>query len=218
VPAGAIVHKVPSTFDPQQGALIEPLACAIHAVNLGNLQFGDVVVVSGLGAIGMGVLQVARRKTPGLLIGLDVDDALLSIASQLGADHVYNPASEDALARLRSLTENRGPDIYIEASGSVASLETGIQALRKGGRLVIYGVYGRPTTLDPNLISEFKELQIAGGHVSPNTYPIAIQLLDQGLIDWRRMVTQVFPLAQFERAIQIKGQPGAASIKTLLIP
>ena len=218
IPAGAITHKVPAHFAPEQGALIEPLACAVHAVSLAQIQFGDVVVVSGLGAIGMGALQAAKLKSPGLLVGLDVDEGLLALASRLGANLVFNAQKEDIGTRLRALTEGRGPDVFIEASGSVASARTGTEVLRKAGRLVVYGVYGQAATLDLNLISEFKELEVRGGHVSPNTYPAAIQFLDKGWVDWRAMVTQVFPLEHWEEAIQTKGRPGVMSIKTQLIP
>ena len=166
----------------------------------------------------MGILQVARLKTPRVLVGLDVDDGLLEIAARLGADSVLNPLRDDVPTALKGLTDGRGPDIYIEASGSVASLRTGLDVLRKAGRLVVYGVYGQDATLDFNLVSEFKELEIIGGHVSPNTYPLAIKHLAEGLIDWRAMVTHTFPLARFEGAIEAKNQPGVTSIKTLLIP
>ena len=218
LPAGAIIHRVPAGFLPEQGALIEPLACSVHAVNLARIELADVVVVSGLGAIGMGILQVARLKRPRLLVGLDVNDGLLDIAGRLGADYVFNPARSDIPAELQALTEGRGTDIYIEASGSVAALRTGLETLRKAGRLVVFGVYGQEATLDFNLVSEFKELEIVGGHVSPNTYPLAIHYLDRGLVDWRAMVTDSFPLAQFEAALAAKGRPGAVSIKTVLIP
>jgi len=218
IPAGAIVHKVPDDLLPEEGALIEPLACSVHAVNLARIQLADVVVVSGLGAIGMGIVQVARLKTPKLLVGLDVDDGLLQIAARLGAEAVLNPARDDVPGELRALTEGRGPDIYIEASGSVASLRTGLEALRKAGRLVVFGVYGKEATLDFNLVSEFKELEIVGGHVSPNTYPLAIDYLAEGLVAWKAMVTHTFPLAQYEEALRVKDQPGVTSIKTLLIP
>ncbi len=218
IPAGAIVHRVPDELSPEQGALIEPLACSIHAVELARIEFGSVVVVSGLGAIGMGILQVARLKTLGLLIGLDVDDGLLAIGSRLGADHVYNPVRHDVASEIRTLTHGRGADIYVEASGNPAALHTGLDALRKAGRLVVFGVYGKDVTLDFNIVSEFKELEIVGGHVSPNTYPLSIKCLADGLVDSSAMITHVFPLAEYERAINVRGQPGVVSIKTLLIP
>jgi L-iditol 2-dehydrogenase len=218
LPAGAIVHRVPGDLLSEEGAIIEPLACSIHAVNLARIELGDMVVVSGLGAIGMGILQVARLKTPQLLVGLDVDDGLLKVARQLGADAVFNPLRDDVPIELGALSGGRGPDVFIEASGSVASLSAGLEMVRKAGRLVVFGVYGHEAKLDFNLVSEFKELEILGGHLSPNTYPLAIEYLSEGLIDWKAMVTHTFPLAQFEKAINVKSQLGVTSIKTLLIP
>jgi len=218
IPCGAIVHRVPRHLPAEEAALIEPLSCSIHGVQLADIGLDDAVVIAGLGAIGMGMLQVARLKRPRLLIGLDLDTGLLRIAQELGADHVFNPARDDVGAEIRALTQGRGCDIYIEASGSPRSVQTGLDALRKAGRLVIFGVYGQEATVDFNLVSEFKELEIVGGHLSPNTYPLAIRFLAEGLVNAKAMVTHVYPLAEFEKAIGIKNQPGATSIKTVLIP
>lgn len=218
IPKGAIVHRVPESLSAEVAALVEPLACSTHAVELASIQFADTVVVAGLGAVGMGILQVARLKTPKLLVGLDVDDGLLKVAKRLGADIVLNPLRDDVEGKIRGVTEGRGADIYIEASGSTTSLRTGLSVLRKAGRLVVFGVYAREASLDFNLVSEFKELEIVGGHVSPNTYPLAIRYLTEGLVNGNALVTHVFPLAEFEQAIQVRNRPGVVSIKTVLIP
>jgi L-iditol 2-dehydrogenase len=218
IPAGAIVHRVPSDLPAQEAALVEPLSCSAHGIELADIGLGDTVVIAGLGAIGMGMLQVARLKTPRLLIGLDVDDGAIQAARELGADHAFNPARDDAVSEIQALTQGRGCDIYVEASGSPGSIGTGLHALRKAGRLVIFGVYGHEARVDFNLVSEFKALEIVGGHLSPNAYPLAIQYLAEGLVDARAMVTHVFPLAEYEEAIAVKGQPGVTSIKTVLIP
>jgi len=218
IPRGAIVHHVPVELPPAEAAFIEPLACAIHGVNLARVGLDDAVIIAGLGAIGMGMLQVARLQAPRLLIGLDVDDGLLSIARELGVDHVFNPSKDDVVGQIQSLTGGRGADIYIEASGSTQSVQLGLEVLRKAGRLVIFGVYGQKATFDLNLVSEFKELEIVGGHLSPNSYPSAIRLLAQGMVNATAMITHVFPLAEFEKAIAVKSQPGSTSIKTILIP
>ena len=215
---GAIVHRVPDDLPPAEAVLIEPLSCAIHGINLADIGLDDTVVIAGLGAIGMGMLQVARLQTPRRLIGLDLDDGLLAIARELGADHVFNPARDDVTAEIQSLTAGRGCDVYVEASGSPQSIRLGLEALRKAGRLVIFGVYGREATVDFNLVSEFKELEIVGGYLSPHTYPLAIRCLAEGLVNGAAMVTHVFPLAEFEEAIAVKSQPGVTSIKTVLIP
>jgi 2-desacetyl-2-hydroxyethyl bacteriochlorophyllide A dehydrogenase len=218
IPQGALIHRIPPDMAPEVAVLVEPLSCAVHAVNLGKITFNDTVVVSGLGAIGMGVLQVARLRSPHILIGLDVDERVLELARSLGAQHTINPAREDAAETIRELTEGRGCDVYIEASGSPQSLLVGIDALRKAGRLVIYGVYGKETTVDFNQVSEFKELAIVGGHLSPNCFGPAIDFLAQGSVDAAAMVTHTFPLSQYEEAMLAKSQSESVSIKTILIP
>ena len=70
-PADAINHKVPKTLTTRQAVYIEPLACAIHAVQRGNIELGDTVVVAGCGPLGLGMVATAHLKHPGLLIALD---------------------------------------------------------------------------------------------------------------------------------------------------
>jgi L-iditol 2-dehydrogenase len=218
IPEGALVHKIPDSLSPEVAVLVEPISCAIHAVNLAQIDMGDVVVLAGLGAIGMGILQIARQRNPALLVGLDVDPRLLEIARTHGADFAFDPTKDDVVQELRSLSEGRGADVYIEASGATASVDLGMQALRKAGRLVIFGVYGQPAELDLNIVSEFKELEIQGGHLSPNAYPLAIRYLEESLVDAEMMVTHQFPLAEYEEAVQVKIKGEDVSIKTILIP
>ncbi len=218
VPAGAIVYRIPEGLPTEEAVLIEPLSCSIHAVNLADIELEDVVVVAGLGAIGMGVIQVAQLRTPQTLIGLDVDDRLLNIALEYGADFTFNPAQDDVVKEIKALTDGRGADIYIEASGATASVQIGLEALRKAGRMVIFGVYGEKISVDLNIISEFKELEIRGGHLSPNAYTLAIKYLAEGLVDARMLVTHQFPLSEFENAILVKSERKEPSIKTILIP
>jgi threonine dehydrogenase-like Zn-dependent dehydrogenase len=69
-----------------------------------------------------------------------------------------------------------------------------------------------------NVISEFKELEIVGGHLSPNTYPLALKYLSEGKVKASEMVTHRFPLSEFERAIRVKTEGKESSIKTILLP
>ena len=217
-PVGAIVWKIPESISAQEASLIEPLACSAHGVERANIGPEDTVVVSGLGSIGMGMLQIARLKNPYRLIGLDIDDKLCEIAMELGADHAFNPKTTDVDAAIKDLTDGIGCDIYLEASGSPAALETAFQVLRKRGRLMVYGVYRSKANLDFNEVSEYKELEIVGGHLSPWTYPLVIQYMERGQIDAKRMITDVFPLSEIKEALEAKDKPGHTSIKTVLIP
>jgi len=214
---GAIVHKVPKSIDRLEAAMIEPLSCSAHGVERAEISMKDVVVISGMGAIGLGMIQFAKLKTPYTLIGLDVNDKMLETAKQLGADYVFNPMKCNVQEEIRKLTDGRGADIYIEASGNGVSLETGLEVLRKRGRMVAYGVYPKPAVLNFNMVSENKELEIRGGHLSPGTYPFVIRCLEKGLVTAKPLVTDVYTFDEIEAALQAK-KTNPLSIKTVLVP
>lgn len=67
-----MIAKVPKSIPPWKAAFIEPLACSIHAVELGNIKFNDIVVVSGCGPLGLGMVAAGKLKNPKLLIALDL--------------------------------------------------------------------------------------------------------------------------------------------------
>ena len=217
-PAGSILYKLPKNISPQEGALIEPLSCGSHGVKRAGISPHDTVVVGGLGPIGMSMLQSARLEHPYRLIGLDLDDGLCKIAQELGADYTFNPKTTDVNEAIKELTDGLGCDVYLEASGSNASLETAFETLRKQGRLMVFGVYMTKASLNFTEVGEFKELEIIGGHLGAWEYPVVIQRLEKGLLDAKKMITDVFPMEQFKEALEIKDMPGRSSLKTLLIP
>lgn len=217
LPKGAVIHKVPESIDRLEAALIEPLACASHAVERADISLKDTVVISGMGAIGLGAVQFARMKNPYRLICLDVNDQMLETAKKLGAEYTFNPLKENAAESILALTDGLGADIYIETSGNTVSLANGFDVLRKRGRLVAYGVYGKKAELDFNLVSEYKELEIRGGHLSPGCYPFVIKALENGTINAKALITGVYSFDDFEKAIYAK-QNDSFSIKTVLVP
>jgi threonine dehydrogenase-like Zn-dependent dehydrogenase len=216
-PAGARNYRVPVEIPPEQAALIEPLACAIHAVQRGNIELGDVVVIAGMGPIGLCMLQVARLRGPGLLVGLDMRPKRLELARRLGADLAIDVGHEDAVARVLGLTEGYGCDVYIEASGAGPAIFQGLQMLRRLGTFVEFSVHAGPVAVDWSIIGDQKELTINGSHLGPYCYPLAIQYLRDGSVDGAALVSHRLPLREFARGLQIAAA-GDESIKVVLIP
>jgi threonine dehydrogenase-like Zn-dependent dehydrogenase len=165
-PSGSINHKVPKSIPAWQAAFIEPLSCAIHAVELGNIQFNHIVVVSGCGPLGLGMVAAAKQKNPMKLIALDLFDWKLDVAKECGADIVLNPNNSDVVAEIKQMTDGYGCDIYIEATGHPASVIQGLHMTAKLGTFVEYSVFGKETTADWTIISDMKELTVQGGHLS----------------------------------------------------
>ena len=216
-PAEAIAHKVPADMEPEQAALIEPLACAIHTVERGDIQLGDVVVIAGMGPIGMCMLQVAQLKGPGLLIALDLEPSRLALARELGAGLALNPREEDVVSHVLELTGGYGCDVYIEASGAGPAVPQGLQMIRKLGTFVEFSVHGAPVAVDWSIIGDAKELNIHGAHLGPYCYPKAIRYIHDGTVAADRIVTHSLPLAEFERGLELVHDQGA-SLKVVLVP
>lgn len=216
-PAGAINHKVPAGVKPEHAALVEPLACAIHAVERGEIQLGDVVAIAGMGPIGLCMLQVARLKGPAMLIALDLQDHRFQLARELGADMVLNPAREDVIQKVLDLTDGYGCDVYIEATGAEAAVVQGLQMIRKLGTFVEFSVHAGPATADWSIVGDQKELNVHGAHLGPYCYPRAIQYIADGTVAADKIVTHTLPLERFREAIELVHNQ-TESVKVVMIP
>ncbi len=216
-PKGALNYKIPREIPTEHAVFIEPLACSIHAVQRGEIEFGDVVVIAGAGPLGLGMIAAARLKNPGLLIALDLDDKRLEVARACGADMGINPRAEDAVAKVHALTEGYGCDVYIEATGHPGAVEQGLHMIRKLGTFVEFSVMREPVTVDWTIIGDTKELNIHGSHLGPYCYPIAIDMLKKGLLPMEHIISHHMPLARFQEGIDLVAA-GDRSIKVTLQP
>ncbi|MDI7247011.1 MAG: alcohol dehydrogenase catalytic domain-containing protein [Bacillota bacterium] len=217
VPEKALTYKVPRDFPTVSGVMVEPLACAIHAVERADIELGQVVVIAGLGALGLCMIQVARLKTPALLIGIDTNPFRLHRAQALGAQVVLNPREQDVVAEVMSLTGGYGCDRYIEATGAPAGVVQGLKMIRKLGVMVEFSVFEVPTTVDWSIIGDRKELDIHGAHLSPYTFQLAIDYLASGVVKAEPLVTHKLPLEQFEQGFDLVHR-AQDSIKVTLWP
>jgi len=216
-PARAINHKVPASIPADKAALIEPLACAIHAVERGEIALGDVVVIAGMGPIGLCMLQVARLRSPGLLIALDAKPDRVAKAKALGADLAIDVTEEDAVAQVLALTDGYGCDVYIEATGHPAAVNQGLQMIRKLGTFVEFSVMAAPSAVDWSIIGDQKELNIHGAHLGPYAYPLAIDAIASGKVNVAELISHRYALADFAAALET-AHAAEGSCKVLLFP
>ncbi len=216
-PQNARVYRVPDELPIETAALIEPLACSMHAVDRAQIQFGDVVVIAGMGPLGLGMVACARLKNPGLLIALDLRENRLEVAKRLGADMVLNPAVDDVRAEIRRLTDSYGCDVYIEATGHPQGILLGLDIIRKAGNFVVFSMLQEPVTVDWTILGDVKELNVYGSHLGPYCYPKVIDYLTRGLLKTDGIVTHRLPLSEFRHGIELVHE-GKESIKVLLVP
>lgn len=218
VPTRALTHPVSRDLAPHVAAFAEPLSCAMHAVERGDIQFDDVVVIAGAGPIGLGAIAGTRQKNPKLVIALDMSDDKLALATKAGADLVINITKEDAVAKVKELTDGYGADVYIEATGHPSAVSQGLNILRKLGTYVEYSVFGSNASVDWSIISDDKELNVLGAHLGPHCWPAAIKLLESGKLPMDEICTHQFPLDRFQEALDLVADSEGGSVKVSIVP
>ncbi|HYI58949.1 MAG TPA: alcohol dehydrogenase catalytic domain-containing protein [Microlunatus sp.] len=216
-PAGALVHKISGDLPAHQAAFVEPLSCALHAVERADLTFDDVVVVAGCGPIGLGMIAGARAKFPAKIVALDLAPDKLALALRCGADEALNIGETDVVAAIRDMTGGYGADVYLEGTGHPSAVGQGLNLLRKLGTYVEYSVFGSDVSVDWSIISDDKELDVLGAHLGPHTWPAAVRMLESGLLPMDDICTHQLPLAEFQRGLDLVGR-GTESVKVSLIP
>ncbi len=162
------VHVLPDNVDFRAGALTEPLACVVHGVlNMRTVIAGDVCVIAGPGAIGLLTLQVVKAAgATAIVLGTDADAHRLKLARTLGADHTVNVQQDDPTALVQALTdEGLGADVVLECSGAGAAAQQLLPLVRRRGRYVQIGLFGRPIAWDLDQIC-YKELTVTGSNAS----------------------------------------------------
>jgi len=214
----ALPYFVPADMSIEKAALIEPYACSWHCVERAQVTPTDFVVLSGAGTLGLGMVGALRQANPKCLVVLDMNDARLEKARAFGADIVMNPGKEDVAARIKEMTGGYGCDIYIEATGHPASVTQGLQAIRKMGRFVEFSVFAQDVTCDWSIISDRKELDLLGSHLSPFCYDTVIDWINNGKLPTDGVVTHKFSLEDWERGFHIAKTGENGALKVILVP
>lgn len=201
-PKTAVISKVPKDLKLESALLIEPYSCSKHAVDRAQITNEDVVVISGAGTLGLGMITYASMKNPYKLIVLDMKEERLAKALQFGADIVLNPSKDDVKAKILELTDGYGCDIYIEATGHPSSVTQGLEIIRKLGRFVEFSVFSAPVTVDWSVIGDEKELDVLGAHLSPYCYPFVIEHIANNTLKTEGVVTRYFDIEDWEKAFE----------------
>lgn len=218
VPAAG-VHALPENVDFEAGALTEPLACVVHGVSTVPTVFpGDVAVVAGPGAIGLLTLQVAKAAGATVVVlGADGDERRLELARSLGADHVVNAQRESPRELVTALTtEGMGADVAYECSGAGQAAAGLLDLVRRAGRYVQIGLFGKPIAWDLDQVC-YKELVVTGSNASvPPAWLRALQLLRTGQVRTKPLVTDIFEITEWKAAFE--GFERRRGVKTLFVP
>lgn len=175
-------------LDPRTCALIEPMSVGFHAVDRAQVTDIDTVMVIGCGMVGMGA--IVRAVTRGaVVIAADIDDEKLAIAKEMGATYTLNTMTENAHERLQEMTNGFGPDVIIEAVGSVPTYQMAINEVAFTGRVACIGYAKSDVTFTTKYFVQ-KELDIRGSrNAMPNDFRAVISYLKRGTCPVDRLIS-----------------------------
>lgn len=202
-PKTAVLQRVPDEMPITDALLIEPYSCSKHAVDRAQIQNEDIVVLSGAGTLGLGMVTYMRMKNPDKIIVLDLSDERLAKAKEFGADIVLNPKKDDVYGIISELTDGYGCDVYIEATGNPISVNQGMKLIRKQGRFIEFSVFSGETSLDWSVIGDEKELDIYGVHLSPYCFDFVTKNIMNHMLKTDGIVSKTYPLEKWEEAFEM---------------
>lgn len=197
------LYPLPDGLTDADGAMLEPLGVAIHAVDLAGLKPGMQVGVFGCGPIGLLVLQMARLAGATRIIATDKMAHRLEAADSLGASQVFDVSANPDLDRIEAAAGEYGLDVAFEAAGENDAVETAIQAVRPGGKVILIGIPDDDRTGFTASTARRKGLTMKLVRRMKHTYPRTIELVAGGFIDVASLVTHRFPLNRFDQAFDI---------------
>jgi L-iditol 2-dehydrogenase len=215
-----LLRRIPPGLSDPEATLIEPAACAWHGIfERSHLDHGDRVLVVGHGPIGLLSAQVASVEGASQVIVVGRSGrgtARLRCAAALGFD-VIDAAIEDVEARVGELTAGRGVDLAVETAGAEDSLAACIRCCRRGGRIVVLGVSGRPqVSLCWNEALQ-RDLTIAFSFSSrARSWEGVLELAAAGALPARALITDVLALEQWPTAID--AIRSGRAVKVVLAP
>ena len=181
IPAGLLT--------PRTCALIEPMSVGFHAVSRAQVTDIDVVMVIGCGMVGMGavVRSVQRGAT---VIAADIDDEKLALAKEMGASYTVNTLKDDVHARLLEMTSGFGPDVVIEAVGSIPTYQMAVNEVAFTGRVICIGYAKTEVSFQTKYFVQ-KELDIRGSrNAQPSDFRAVIHYLERGTCPVDRLITR----------------------------
>ncbi|HVO19879.1 MAG TPA: zinc-binding alcohol dehydrogenase family protein [Anaeromyxobacter sp.] len=182
------IHRVPDALSFADASFVEPVAIGVQACRRGAIAAGELVLVLGCGPIGLAVIEVARARGARVL-ATDVQQARIETAARLGAEVL--PSDEQLLARVLERTGGEGAPVVVEATGSVKAMESTVDLVASGGRIVVLGLLkkGTPVTL-PGLDFTRKEMTVVGSRASVNCFPESLGLLASGAVRYPQVKTE----------------------------
>jgi L-iditol 2-dehydrogenase len=213
----AMADPIPDSLSFEDAALVEPLAVAMHAVDLAPFGPADTVAIVGAGPIGLLTLLAVRRRGAGRILVTDRDPHRLGLARALGADEAIDVAAGDPVERVLAATDGKGADAVLEAVGIAPTVAQSIAIARPGGTVTWVGNSAPEVPVAMQQVVT-RELTIRGAYGFVEEFAMAIDALAAGWPDAHRLIERTASLEEGEALFRDLAAGTVPAVKVVLEP
>ncbi|GAA1975169.1 zinc-dependent alcohol dehydrogenase family protein [Amycolatopsis minnesotensis] len=200
-------YRMPDSMSWEEGALVEPVSCAVHGVRKIGVEVGERFLVIGAGTMGLIMQQLLQRGGARVTM-VDRNTARLARSTALGAHAVAGDVSE---------LDGEKFDAAADCTGAAPAIEAAFDSLRRGGRLLVFGVAPAEARI---ALSPFRiyndEITVVGSMAVLDSYGPALDLVAAGVIDTKALLTDKLPLEEFPGALDL--MRSGAGLKVQVLP
>ncbi|MGH3355114.1 MAG: zinc-dependent alcohol dehydrogenase family protein [Nocardioidaceae bacterium] len=187
-------YRLPDSMSFEQGALVEPLSCAVHGVRRLGVEVGESVLVVGVGTMGL-LLTALLERSGARVVAVDRLESKTALAESMGAHR--SATSIDELGDERF-------DAVVDVTGAPAVIEQGLAVVRRGGRFLVFGVAASDARV---AVSPFRiyndEITVVGSMAVLHSFGTALDLVAGGAVRTDGLVSHRLPLEQYEQALDV---------------
>jgi L-iditol 2-dehydrogenase len=229
-----ILYRIPADLSYEHAAFAEPVAIALHAVNLAEGRavgeafapvdededdeaLGGTAVVVGSGLIGLLVIQSLKARGWDRVIAVDLDDQRLNLAKGLGADITFNAKEENLAQKIRELCNGDGAEAAFEVVGAGPTVDLAIRSVCRGGHVILVGNLQSNTPFPLQEVVT-RQITVQGSCSCAGEYPEAIRRIQDGSIRVEPLLSMTAPLSEGAEWFHKATQPGNGLLKIILQP
>jgi L-iditol 2-dehydrogenase len=210
------IFALPAGLSFDEGAVIDPASIALHVANRGNIAPGDIVAITGAGAIGLLGGDAARIRGAARVILIERNPTRLAKAVGMGFETVDSSAGDPA-ATVREMTGGFGADVVLECAGVPVTVQWALGMLRRGGRCAAVGIPTQGVEIAMQRLV-LDELELVGSRASAGEMRRVMPLVEQGRMRVREVMTHRFALADYAQALATFNDPTSGAIKIIVAP
>lgn len=212
------VTRIPDAVSYKEAAMCDTAGVALHGLERAGVIPGSTIVVIGPGPIGMMGMKIAKAMGAGTVIVVGRTPRL-TLAGELGADHLVDFSKHDPVAGVRELTDGAGADLVLECSGAPGTINQALHMCGKGGKVVMLGVAKDGITEPiPLKYTTHNELTLYGSRANPNSSRKVMRLIGSHKIDVNPLVTHTFSLEDIGMAFETFEKRLGGAMKVIVLP